>query len=242
MQEEEEQEEEEDTFSSPLHRSAAQGQSNRLTVLLKSCEPREVDALDADGHTPLFVACSLGQARTAALLLRAGADPDLPTANSRSTPLHAACDAGHDIVVAALLHAGAQDSMRDAHGLTPLERAEHAGHDVCAGVIKKHLEGKGDAADVTRDNAPPPAPLAPEVARRPQTPEPVRRQPVLHAPLASDARSPRPALSSSNQAALPPGWQSAISRSTGNVYYVRTKPSPTLIMRPRCAHSFGVLA
>ena len=272
-----------DGLSSPLHRTAAQGQSNRLTMLLKTCEPSDVDALDADGHTPLFVACSLGQARAAALLLRAGANPDHPTANSRSTPLHAACDAGHDIVVAALLHAGAHASMRDVHGLTPLERAEHAGHDVCAGVIKKHLEDNGDEADARPDNTSqpplPPKPLPPEplaseeVAPRPQTPDPVQRQRILHpAPLGTDTTQfddrrdeapgqnkqrvehevfrsvsehaalapesqPRlPAPSSGSGVALPSGWESAISRSTGNVYYVRTESSSNVMMPPHCVH------
>ncbi len=246
---------EEDGLSSPLHRSAAQGQSNRLTMLLKTCEPREVDALDADGHTPLFVACALGQARAAALLLRAGASPDHPTANSRSTPLHAACDAGHDIVVATLLHAGAHASMRDVHGLTPLERAEHAGHDVCAGVIKKHLEDKDGEADTGLDDAPPPPlpskqQLAPEVAPRPQTPDPVQRQRVQHlAPLDSDGTQfegrkdettrqdiQQVAPSSGTEAALPSGWESAISRSTGNVYYVRVDSSSNLTTPGLCPY------
>jgi hypothetical protein len=259
-------------MSSPLHRSAAQGQSNRLTMLLKKCDPIEVDALDADGHTPLFVASSLGQSRSAALLLHSGANPNHPTENSRSTPLHAACDAGHDILVAALLSAGALPLARDAHGMTPLDRAEHAGHHVCASVIKKHLGGD----DAEAPAAAAPRPQTPVPARRPQTPEldqsrfaphdapetesatqlelhrrENRRRSVqlLQEQVEASTSQPQPqpagnwqspvehAMLTALPESLPPGWASATSRSSGNVYYVRPVLFPH-VMHAVAAHIY----
>jgi hypothetical protein len=100
-----------------------------------------VDELDADGHTPLFVACTLGgEVISVEHLLDSRADPNFATETSRSTPLHAACDRGHELLVAALLSAGARHDMRDAHGLTPLERAQQQRHEECVAVIDTHCK------------------------------------------------------------------------------------------------------
>ena len=53
--------------------------------------------------TQLHHACLAGQARTAALLLERGADPDAESGGGLDTPLHLACLGGHADVAAALL-------------------------------------------------------------------------------------------------------------------------------------------
>ena len=253
-----------DAEMNPLHRAAASGQANVLTMLIKRLGDQDVDQQDADGHTALYVASTLGQSRAAALLLHAGANANASTQNSRSTPLHAACDAGHDILVATLIAAGALPSVRDAHGLTPLERAQHAGHAVCVSVIEKHL-GKvaGGRSAVAATISPQPQPHAPVPVRvqpRARTPEQPQRSPVQPR---SRSRSPEPtprafrtpprerASEAGNRyedgrresrrqevdvlrqsvvgqpVSLPPGWASAVSRSSGKVYYVNLQTNET---------------
>ena len=62
--------------------------------------------LDAAGlRTALAAAAEAGQARAVAALVKAGADPSLPDAQTGKTPLTIAAEKGHQETVAALVHA-----------------------------------------------------------------------------------------------------------------------------------------
>jgi len=56
------------------------------------------------------------------LLLKAGANPDIPN-NNKQTPLHEAASHKQHLIVRALLAAGANPNVKDENGVTPLHMA-----------------------------------------------------------------------------------------------------------------------
>lgn len=66
-----------------------------------------VNAKGPDGLTPLMVACGLGQAQAAALLLTAGADPLAMESRMGAAAIHKAAQSGNADVIALLLEHGA---------------------------------------------------------------------------------------------------------------------------------------
>ena len=92
---------------------------------------------DAEGRTPLYVACTKGHIDAARLLLDKGAAVDRAR-NNGSTPLYAACFNGHVEVTRLLLNKGAEVDRANDGGGTPLFVA-------CQ-------EGRADAARLLLDN------------------------------------------------------------------------------------------
>ncbi|KAK7058628.1 putative ankyrin-repeat protein [Paramarasmius palmivorus] len=102
--------------------SAAQTHQVGLLRTLVNEDPKLVNAVDADGRTPLHWAASSGSLDIVRILLEHDAEVDKPDA-SGWTALHIAVSAGHDKVVEELVGAGADVTRRNDKGITPLHYA-----------------------------------------------------------------------------------------------------------------------
>ena len=81
----------------------------------------DVNALDEDGASPLYLACERGKAEFIELLLSRGANPNTETVNKY--PLLVACEARNNDVVKLLLEYSADVNVRDGSGRTALHLA-----------------------------------------------------------------------------------------------------------------------
>jgi hypothetical protein len=92
----------------PLHHAARCNRHLAIKKMLAAARAQgggadlHLDAQDADGRTPLRLACDHGGAEAARELLDAGADPAVLSLAGRS-PLHAAVCGGHTEIARALL-------------------------------------------------------------------------------------------------------------------------------------------
>lgn len=114
----------------PLFYAARFGCEEAAEVLADRGSP--IAAWSADGLTPLHLAAGSGHAAVVKLLLKMGADPNLPNSYGHWTPLHEAAQKGQRAAAEALL-AGCADvnaatSTLDGGGRTPLHEALTAGH------------------------------------------------------------------------------------------------------------------
>jgi ankyrin repeat protein len=113
-----------------IFEAAALGQSERVAALLDE-DATLLDAFSDDGFAPLGLAAFFGHADTAALLLRNGADPDLPARNPMQVrPIHSAvanrdAQVGYKIARMLLEH-GAEVNVAQHGGWTPLHQAAAA--------------------------------------------------------------------------------------------------------------------
>lgn len=113
-----------------------------------------IDAVDSDGHTPLYIVCRDGYLSAAKVLLTNGASVEGAVATADGlTPLFVAAQNGHTGIVLALLTHQASVNVRDADSTTPLHVASGRGHSdiVHALVVKggagvQALDNNGDTA------------------------------------------------------------------------------------------------
>jgi len=109
---------------------------------------------EIDGVTALYIACEGGNAEVAKLLIKRGADVNLPVSWQR-TPLYAANKGGHAEIVKLLLDNGA-DPNQLAKAQTPLHVAAENGCLQC--VV--HLVDAGAEVNALTSNGNPPIHLA----------------------------------------------------------------------------------
>lgn len=122
----------------PLHLAAANGDADRVRVLIE--DGAEFDVPDGDeGLCPLHVAAQYGHERVVDLLVRYGADLEARTLHQQ-TPLHLAALHGQAGVTAQLLKYHVRLDCRNAEGMTALELAEKYGHRDVAGLITDYTE------------------------------------------------------------------------------------------------------
>ncbi|MFE1361223.1 ankyrin repeat domain-containing protein [Streptomyces carpaticus] len=104
---------------------------------------------DAAGTRPLYAASVRGAARTVAVLLAAGADPDAESGHGdEGTPLCGAACWGHTEAVRVLLAGGADPALREDGGTghTPVEWAEAGGHEAAAELLRVALRERSASA------------------------------------------------------------------------------------------------
>jgi ankyrin repeat protein len=125
--------------NTPLHH-AARSSDPGVAALLRDAAA-ELDARNAEGVTPLGIACGCGNWRLARFLLERGARTE---PEDGSPPLLAAAGGDDDDVagVELLLRHKAKVDARDARGRSALHEAALAGH---AGIMSALLEARADA-------------------------------------------------------------------------------------------------
>ena len=102
-----------------LHFSAQYNMPLSMRVLLDG--GAAVDCVDAEGNTPLMLACQGGYRRCTALLLEREASVNTANAANLKTALHLASQYGHTDCVDILMDFGADANMADNSGLTALK-------------------------------------------------------------------------------------------------------------------------
>lgn len=99
-----------------------------------------VDGVTHYGLTPLLIACHNGSNKTAALLLNAGCDANLP-GPGKVTPLMHAARSGNAVLTASLIQSGASVNAKQRSGQTALMWAASEGH---TGVIQELVAAGAD--------------------------------------------------------------------------------------------------
>ncbi len=115
----------------------AADRSDPATVLAYINSGADVNATTVDGKSPLHYAITHGNVEIARMLLQAGADPNMPTANElQSTPLKNAASNGNIEIIRALIAAGADpDFAPNSPGLSPLPSAAFTGQTTSVAVL-----------------------------------------------------------------------------------------------------------
>lgn len=105
-----------------------------------------------DGCSPMYWAVMCANPVLLNALLDHGGNPNLKTwdSNSGITPLHAAANAGRYEEAKILLERGADLSIRDAEGLTPLERARRSNKLDMVELLASHMNVDAPKATTTR--------------------------------------------------------------------------------------------
>ncbi len=109
--------------------------------------PRDVNAVIANGTTPLMRASHMGQSNVVRMLIAKGAQLDARNADGNNA-LWLACVGGHLDIVDTLVDSGIDIDNRNDNGATPLMYAASAGK---FGVIERLLKHGADIAPETLD-------------------------------------------------------------------------------------------
>lgn len=129
-----------------LHVAAMYGLGNVVRLLLNA--GAVIEARDTRGRTPLHYTCSVGEEKvediedTISALLDAGADLAARMVNGE-TALHHAASTGFNNLGTFLLNKGANIEASDNQGISPLQRAVFAGHE----IMVKLLVAQGGSID-----------------------------------------------------------------------------------------------
>lgn len=139
-----------------IFEAAALGEVSALTSLL-GANPSLINVTSPDGFSPLHLACFMGQAETAKLLIEKGANLDMPSTNGADLkPINsaAACrnlEAGHAIVKA-LLMAGVDLTAKQKGGYSALHSAAANGN---LPLVKLLVEAGADRSAPSDDGKSP---------------------------------------------------------------------------------------
>ena len=139
-------------LSISLLEAVRHGREDCITSLLAA--GADTNYMDEEGKPALYLLLEKSGANPNSLreLLRARADPDLATDDSRQVALHVAAKRGYQVCVTALVGARGQPDIQDVHGNTPLMYAAREGHLTIVkslireGVDVNNLNGHGESA------------------------------------------------------------------------------------------------
>lgn len=107
--------------------AAAVGDAARVREVLAG--GADVNAISADGFSPLGLAAFFGRAAVAQIVLEHGAHVNAVSANAmRAHPLHSAVAGNHETLARALVAAGAEVNAVQADDFTPLMAAAQNGN------------------------------------------------------------------------------------------------------------------
>ena len=121
-----------------IFEASATGNAARVTELLRG-EPDMIHAWSPDGGTALHFACFFRQPEIVKILIRAGADVQIPARGFGSvTPLHSAAAGRNPDAVEALLAAGAKPNVRQQGAYTPLHSAANNGDERSTRLLLDH--------------------------------------------------------------------------------------------------------
>lgn len=120
----------------PLHRACFDGNDHLVDVLLEA-KASDIEELNAQGLTPLSVACRRGQHLCVQLLLARGASVSSGTSSTEG-PLHHACFSGSVGCVLALLRAGAPLGVATNQNVLPVHVACSRKHPECVRLLIEH--------------------------------------------------------------------------------------------------------
>jgi len=102
-------------------------------------EGHDVNGIDEQSRTPLFLACKYGNLEVADYLIQHGASIEQRDETGR-TPLYNAIYSGSHEVVALLLKSGAKTDIVDALGNSPVEYAKMAFKPGMISALQGHHE------------------------------------------------------------------------------------------------------
>ena len=85
---------------------------NMYLSLITTQHGATINAVDSNGHTPLFRACESGKSEVVLALLQHGASVELLDKDGQSC-LHWAASGGHDFILTTLLHHGLEVNVLD---------------------------------------------------------------------------------------------------------------------------------
>uniref|UniRef100_A0A1I8FST4 ANK_REP_REGION domain-containing protein n=1 Tax=Macrostomum lignano TaxID=282301 RepID=A0A1I8FST4_9PLAT len=129
-----------------LHYAAAAGHVGVLQAMLWSRGGRPlIDSADAHDRTPLMLAAQNGHLEAARLLLKVGADSQMPDVYER-TALHRAAANGHDDCTELLIKVGANPLARDFRKRHALHMTAACGHEATTDRLLTAIGNNPEAA------------------------------------------------------------------------------------------------
>jgi uncharacterized protein len=129
------------TQQTALHYAAGEGTADPATIELLLDEGARVDALDAQGNTPLIRAARRGYPELVRPLVEAGADVDHVNRLGWTALLESVIfgdgSEPYAQTVRVLVEAGADARLPDVHGVPPRTHAELAGQTEVAAILRE---------------------------------------------------------------------------------------------------------
>jgi uncharacterized protein len=122
--------------NSPLNRAIESGNVTVVEMLLDA--GANPNGIGETGMTPVMIAAFFGNPEVVDLLIRRGAIADAIEGRHRNTALLIAVRKGHIDVVKVLLSAGADPNKGREWGNAPLCRAQAAGQEEIATLLRRH--------------------------------------------------------------------------------------------------------
>lgn len=123
-----------DGDQTPLHISTSSGHLH-IVVLLLQMEICDVNAINSQHQTALFLCATKNWIEIAEVLLAHHADPNICESNSRLTPMHKAAAKDHYQILKLCLDCRGQINSRDCEGNTPLHIACEGNHLRCINLL-----------------------------------------------------------------------------------------------------------